>query len=150
MDKLLTVRRGAIEGETIYFALEICCNCYMPFMMPKYLKEQALADHSIWFCCPAGHNQHYSGPTEAQKLKTRLENERREHEKQLQESTNRFLDEVNTRKRFEKQLKRVHKGVCPCCNRSFVNLANHMKTRHPEIAPSAVSNELQMKITKKV
>lgn len=28
--------------------------------------------------------------------------------------------------------KRVSKGVCPCCNRSFENLKNHMESQHPE------------------
>lgn len=26
---------------------------------------------------------------------------------------------------------RVKNGVCPCCNRSFDNLARHMKSKHP-------------------
>lgn len=28
--------------------------------------------------------------------------------------------------------KRIANGVCPCCKRSFCNLAAHMKTQHPE------------------
>lgn len=27
---------------------------------------------------------------------------------------------------------RVAKGVCPCCNRSFTNLAKHMAGQHPD------------------
>lgn len=27
---------------------------------------------------------------------------------------------------------RVGKGVCPCCNRTFQNLLDHMKTQHPD------------------
>lgn len=27
---------------------------------------------------------------------------------------------------------RVSKGVCPCCNRTFANLARHMGTQHPD------------------
>jgi hypothetical protein len=34
--------------------------------------------------------------------------------------------------RKKRQLERVASGVCPCCNRSFVNLRRHMKTQHPE------------------
>lgn len=133
MDKLVTIRREAIEGETIYFALEICCNCRMPFLMPKSFQKEALEDPSICFHCPQGHSQHYTGPSEAQRLKKQLEIERLEHEKQMQANTNRLLDEINTRKKAERQLKRVHNGVCPCCNRSFVNLQRHMKTKHPEV-----------------
>lgn len=27
---------------------------------------------------------------------------------------------------------RAHAGVCPCCNRTFKQLAAHMKTKHPD------------------
>lgn len=37
----------------------------------------------------------------------------------------------------EKQIQRVHKGVCPCCNRSFTNLRRHMATKHPESVKKA-------------
>lgn len=29
---------------------------------------------------------------------------------------------------------RVKNGVCPCCNRTFANLAAHMKGQHPDYA----------------
>jgi hypothetical protein len=32
--------------------------------------------------------------------------------------------------------KRVRAGVCPCCNRTFSNLARHMQTKHPDDVPS--------------
>ena len=63
--------------------------------------------------------------------------------------TDRMLDETNRRMKAEKQLKRVHNGVCPCCNRSFQNLQKHMKTKHPEIAGKGIENLLHTKISKK-
>lgn len=32
----------------------------------------------------------------------------------------------------ERLRRRTAAGVCPCCNRSFVQLARHMKTKHPD------------------
>lgn len=29
---------------------------------------------------------------------------------------------------------RVGRGVCPCCNRTFADLARHMSSKHPEVA----------------
>lgn len=29
---------------------------------------------------------------------------------------------------------RIGKGVCPCCNRTFVELARHIATKHPDYA----------------
>ena len=34
---------------------------------------------------------------------------------------------------------RVGRGVCPCCNRSFENLARHMKSQHPKFCEEADS-----------
>ena len=34
--------------------------------------------------------------------------------------------------------KRAANGVCPCCNRSFSNLARHMKCKHPDYAETPV------------
>jgi DNA repair exonuclease SbcCD ATPase subunit len=31
---------------------------------------------------------------------------------------------------------RASNGVCPCCNRTFQNLARHMHTKHPDFAKS--------------
>lgn len=33
--------------------------------------------------------------------------------------------------------KRAANGVCPCCNRTFVQLARHMATQHPDYAAPA-------------
>jgi chemotaxis response regulator CheB len=37
-----------------------------------------------------------------------------------------------TRAQLTKTKKRVANGVCPCCNRTFKQLARHMKAKHPE------------------
>lgn len=126
------VVRGNTTIETIDFTLETCCNCGVPFFMPTDFYKQKLNNPNESFYCPNGHGQHYTGKTEAQKLREKLE--RLEKEKQEQEELlqNRWLDELNEKKKLEKQLKRLHKGVCPCCNRSFINLQQHMKKQHPE------------------
>jgi hypothetical protein len=33
--------------------------------------------------------------------------------------------------------KRVGNGVCPCCNRTFEDLARHMKVKHREYSLAA-------------
>ncbi len=37
-----------------------------------------------------------------------------------------------TKGKLTKITKRVAAGVCPCCNRTFANLARHMATKHGE------------------
>jgi hypothetical protein len=40
-----------------------------------------------------------------------------------------------------RKLSRVSAGVCPCCNRTFQNVARHMKTKHPDIAAAPAAKE---------
>lgn len=127
------VKRGATLDKSLDFILEECCICHVPFFMPSYMKKYLLDNRDKYFYCPNGHSQHYTGKSEAQQLKEQLENERAEWEKSKEGYVNRWLDAENEKSKIQKQLKRTHNGVCPCCNRSFVNLQRHMKTKHPEV-----------------
>ncbi len=124
--------RNLTYTKTITMVTEICCNCGVPFGLPSDFQEQ-LRKTKNSFYCPNGHGQSYS-KSKAEILQDKFNAEKIESEKRLQEMTDRMLDETNRRMKAEKQLKRVHNGVCPCCNRSFQNLQKHMKTKHPEIA----------------
>lgn len=35
----------------------------------------------------------------------------------------------------ERLATRANHGVCPCCKRTFSQLARHMKTKHPDFKP---------------
>ncbi len=61
-----------------------------------------------------------------------LEKEVEWQKKHNETVTEELLGTISEKNKLSRQLKRVNKGVCPCCNRTFVNLANHMKTTHPE------------------
>lgn len=130
---LLEATRGNTTAETLNFVLENCCNCGIPFMMPKYYNDRLVREPGTTFYCPNGHPQSYVGKTEAQKLKEQMEKDRIQNEKDLEFLQNRLLDEMNEKKVLSNQLKRVHKGVCPCCNRSFQNLKKHIENKHPEL-----------------
>jgi hypothetical protein len=129
---LLTVERGAEAKEVIDFVLEECCNCGTPFMIPKRLQKQLINNQNTFYC-PSGHPQSYCGKTEAQKLKEKLDLLQQESQQNEQKWMDKYLDEVSVKQKLEKQLKRVHNGVCPCCNRSFQNLKRHIDTMHPEL-----------------
>lgn len=126
------VQRNATLTESIDFVQEHCCTCGIPFFIPTYHKKRLLNSQE-WFYCPNGHQQHYTGKTEAQKLKEQLEATQQQAAKERQELEDKWLEEAGKRAKLERQMKRVHKGVCPCCNRSFVNLQRHMKAKHPEV-----------------
>lgn len=128
---LINKVRGNEVTETMNFVMEECCNCGIPFFMPKYFKDARYKSHDLFYC-PQGHPQHYTSETNSEKeireLKERLDREA--FNKRMVE--NQLLDTINEKNILSRKLKRVHKGVCPCCNRTFENLQKHMETKHPE------------------
>jgi NAD-dependent SIR2 family protein deacetylase len=117
-----------------------CCSvCGILFAMP-WGKMQQLKQNGTTFYCPNGHQQRF-GPTTAEQLKAELERERQQLvlERQRHDQTKARAREaekslVATKGQITKLKKRVGNGVCPCCNRSFRDLARHMGTKHPDYA----------------
>jgi len=57
----------------------------------------------------------------------------------MHDQTRADRDHKEAQRRAEKAAKtriknRIGNGVCPCCNRTFKDLASHMKCKHPEYA----------------
>lgn len=132
------IPEGLVYNKTITMETVQCCNCGVVFGIPSDLNERFQNDPEMWFHCPNGHRQHYS--------KSKEERLREETEKKLREAQealwakNYALEEKDATinslqkqyKKQKKQLTRVSNGVCPCCNRTFVDLQRHMESKHPE------------------
>ncbi len=112
------------------------CWCGIHMAIPSDLESIARRNKGHTVYCPLGHKFIYSNTTEEklEEANRRLRSEQKRraataellaHEERSHASTRGHV----TRKR--KQLERVKGGVCPCCNRTFVNLARHMKGQHP-------------------
>ena len=91
--------------------------------MPDFRLKKCREKGEIFYC-PNGHSLVYleSDVKRLQKEKSDLQEkwfaEQRAHEE--------------TQCLFDKLKKRVRNGVCPCCKRTFSNLHNHIKTKHPD------------------
>lgn len=113
-----------------------CGNCHIPFGIPSNLHYWAQKDgRSFW--CPNGHRIWYS-ETENQRLKREAEQLRQQRDAaRLSRDAARDQAEAAERRRraakgqLTKVQKRVANGVCPCCTRTFADLARHMSTKHP-------------------
>lgn len=122
-----------------------CACCKTEFVIPVELYKAAKASEKISFFCPYGHSQHYpKSETEEQKL--RRERDRlaqRVAEWQDEARAEREKKEAAERRaaaargQVTKIKNRVGHGVCPCCNRTFENVARHMASQHPTFTAEA-------------
>lgn len=111
-----------------------CGKCGVTWAMPVTFVT-ALRSSGKTFYCPNGDARVFRESTE-----DRLRRDLAAKETLLQSArteaaqVTRQLD--NAKKAHKRMRTRVMNGVCPCCNRSFQNLRNHMQTQHPEFGKS--------------
>lgn len=119
---------------TTYGQLETttCGVCGIPFAAPVELLAWSRKKPHRTFYCPAGHDLHFPGKTEEERLRERLESERRYSANVVARLDQTEASLSATKGVVTKLKKRAANGVCPCCNRSFSKLHEHMKTKHPE------------------
>lgn len=106
-----------------------CCRCHIDFGLPEEMHNKARKDPSIWFYCPAGHHQHFpAGKSDEAKLR-----EAEAREVALRDQLHAAeADAEKTRGVLLRDRQRFANGVCPCCNRTFQNVLNHMRGEHPD------------------
>lgn len=122
---------SAILTHTETYEIEHCCTCGMAFAMTRDFKQRRINDHD-WFYCPAGHSQHYTAKTEAQKQLERAERLERTLANRDESLRAERAAHAVTKGKLTKTKNRIANGVCPCCSRTFANLGRHMSSQHPD------------------
>lgn len=107
-----------------------CCVCGIQFGVPPYFISNKRANAGTLYC-PNGHGLGWS-KSEADKLREQLQKANSETEWQRARAQRLEKDLQSQKGQLTKLKNRVAKGVCPCCQRSFVALKRHMKTKHPD------------------
>lgn len=125
------VARGMTLTDTVVFVTEECCNCGIPFAITQDLKDRRLKDHKSFYC-PNGHSQHYTGKTEEQKLREQLERANQRVASRDEDLRVERASHAATKGQLTKAKKRAAHGVCPCCKRTFANVARHVAGQHPD------------------
>lgn len=109
-----------------------CGECGGVYAIGERFHQQCREMSRSWTCPYCGIGWGFGGETEAQRLKKQLEVERERRERALADA-NHERHRANALKGHLTRLRnRVGNGVCPCCNRTFQNLARHIKKKHPE------------------
>lgn len=121
--------------HTATLEVTTCYKCGTPFGVESCLHRR-LKERGETFYCPNGHGQVYTRSI-TQKLEDAekaLERERARTQRWRDESEANARSAAAYKGHLTRTKKRVAAGVCVCCNRSFRNLADHMRTQHPEYA----------------
>ncbi|HET9678959.1 MAG TPA: helix-turn-helix transcriptional regulator [Gammaproteobacteria bacterium] len=118
------------------FVTENCCTCGIQFAMTDAFHKRRLDDKKIFYC-PSGHAQHYTGKSEEQRLREQL--------KQQQIRANVLTEEKDEISRtYNRMRRRVKEGKCPCCEKTFPNLFQHMRSQHPSFGNNELVKVLRL------
>lgn len=128
---------------------ESCYKCGVIFAMTKnFYNEAQKRGQDKMFYCPNGHEQGYV-TSEAQRIKAQYDKEKKQllDEIELQKrnrgyaenKANSLVRDLNSergkRGALTKKLNQVKKGKCPCCDKYFTNIREHMDHKHPNFDP---------------
>lgn len=108
-----------------------CAGCHMDFGITPAFVRRRRADHKT-FWCPAGCSNHYPGESALERAQRERDAARAKAtavEDQLQAARD---DAEQVRRTLVRERARFAAGVCPCCDRSFVEVRRHIETKHPD------------------
>ena len=125
------------------FKLITCCHgtCGITFAVPNWWEQGKRQTHSDFYC-PNGHIQSFSGESDLEKVQRERDIARQQVARAEQESVEANARAALAQKQKRRLEKRASAGACPCCQRSFSNMANHMRNKHPEFV---AENVVQLK-----
>lgn len=120
-----------------------CISCGIPIAVPLSVYEQHRKTGGFYHCAN-GHSQGWEKDRstdgdirrERDRLKQQLAQKDDEIERQR---VNRVAAERSAaahKGQVTRLKNRSKAGVCPCCNRTFKQLAAHMKNKHPNFDPA--------------
>jgi hypothetical protein len=129
------------QAQVIQFTARLesieCVECGVTFAMPADMLDSLRKNGKRNFYCPSGHSMSYGGG-EVERLKQQLaqkdaELQRKQNAVNLAETMRGYAERSLSAQRGinTKLMKRVGNGTCPCCKRTFKQLAQHMAHKHP-------------------
>lgn len=109
-----------------------CGGCGVVHALPTVKYESCMEEGGFW-TCPNGCSR---GWKEGRRTREAVARER----DRLKQENARLAEEVaearrqqgRVEARLQRHKKRAAAGTCPCCKRTFANMAQHMKTKHPD------------------
>jgi hypothetical protein len=125
-----------METDAQPLVLIDCASCAIQFAVPESWDRNRRRAGDGFFC-PNGHSLTY-GKSEADKLKQQLKTRDAQLSSVRDQCQAAQADAMTQRRRASaargqvtRIKNRITHGVCPCCHRTFPELAAHMATQHP-------------------
>lgn len=118
-------------GQVLQLAIQLrqedCGECGGVFAINQTYWQRCYDEGKKTFACPyCKTDWGWTGRGKLQEAERALAAERARHQATLARE-----NEIRAAKeKMERKLKRVGRGVCPDCNRTFANLARHMNCKH--------------------
>jgi len=113
-----------------------CGTCGVWHGIPQVMFDSCYQEGGFW-TCPNGHSRGYGEGSTAKQLEKEIKRRKWAEENALSARKEAKKSELRriAQKGVTTRLKnRAKAGVCPCCNRTFKQLAAHMKNKHPDFA----------------
>ena len=122
-----------------------CPNCWIEYAIPSALdsKLREMKAHKCVYC-PNGHQWHYTGETEAAIERRKRQLAEQANARLAEEAAKHNRARLKAEADLRQHRRRTKAGLCPCCNRSFVNMQRHMATKHPDYNVVALPNPLKV------
>ena len=116
-----------------------CGTCGVHHAIPSVMYNTAFREGGYWHC-PNGHRRGWDKSQSDREAPQREINRLKQREAMHEDEKRRLREERESAQRSASAYKgaatrmknRAKAGVCPCCNRHFVNLERHMKSQHGE------------------
>jgi len=123
-----------------------CGECGVHHAIPTKIFESKREAGGFWFC-PNGHQWGFKeGKHEREAIRRErdlLKQQLAQKDDEIAGITLKLQGERNRTAAYKGEMTKVKNrakaGVCPCCNRTFQNMASHMKTKHPGFDPKVVN-----------
>lgn len=142
---VVTLGSGVINMETV-----LCTRCGLLYALPEALIDAARqkGHGEITWRCPnnscTAENWGYHGTSEVEKAKEEAGIQRARAAclaAQRDQARAEVVAQKAAKTRFKNERDRARTraaaAVCPCCNRSFKQLRQHMASKHPDYQPDA-------------
>jgi hypothetical protein len=116
------------------------CWCGIHLAVPADLyKEATRVERNVF--CPLGHSFVYANTTakENERLRRELEDARTRLTHARDDADHQRRRVIAYRGVIGKTKKRLAAGICPCCTRTFQNLARHMSMQHPDYVSEPIA-----------